>query len=211
MNNDRLIQLRSGRLLAPCQRLDKYPLDTHSITQLLYSDDNGKTWRETDSVDIIKNPDGADEPGVVELKDERVLMYFRTALGSIYQSFSTDQGVSWTEPKPTSLEAPVSPSVIKRIPSTGDLVLIWNHSLPQHNPWHSDRFPLTSAISRDDGKTWQNVRDFEVDPLYTYSYPSLTFEKDHALLTYGQNIRDQWIGLKFRSVPIHWFYERDPS
>ena len=52
MNNDRLVQLRSGRLLAPCQRLDNWPKVRHSLTVVLYSDDRGNTWRESDLVDI---------------------------------------------------------------------------------------------------------------------------------------------------------------
>jgi hypothetical protein len=83
MNNDRLVQLRSGRLLAPCQRLDDWPIDRHSLTQVLYSDDEGRTWTGSELVDIRPNRDGADEPGVVELADGRILMYFRTALGFI--------------------------------------------------------------------------------------------------------------------------------
>ena len=115
--NDQLVQLRSGRLLAPCQRLDNWPKVRHSLTQVLYSDDKGKTWNGSKLVDIRDNGDGADEPGVVELEDGRILMYFRTDLGRIYQSFSSDKGVSWTTPVESSLVAPVSPSVIKRVPN----------------------------------------------------------------------------------------------
>ena len=207
MNNDRLVQLSTGRLLAPCQRLDNYPMVTHSVANVLYSDDNGKSWHESNSVDIRMNHDGADEPGLVELKDGRVMMYFRTDLSAIYQCFSSDQGISWTEPEATRLEAPVSPSIIKRVPATGDLVVIWNHTLPRHGIGHSDRFPLTSAISRDDARTWRNIRDFETDDRYTYAYPSITFSKDRALISYWESIHEQWIGLKVRSVPTDWFYE----
>ena len=110
MNNDRLVQLRSGRLLAPCQRLDNWPKVRHSLTQVLYSDDKGRTWKGSKLVDIRDNVDGADEPGVVELGDGRVLMYFRTDLGAIYQTFSHDNGDSWTTPVASSLVAPVSPA-----------------------------------------------------------------------------------------------------
>jgi hypothetical protein len=208
MNNDRLVQLRSGRLLAPCQRLDNWPMVRHSLTHVLYSDDNGTTWHSSEAVDIRDNGDGADEPGVIELNDGRILMYFRTALGSIYQCFSSDRGVSWSKPESTKLEAPVSPAIIKRIPSTGDLLLVWNHTLPHGRGGHSDRFPLTAAISRNDGASWENIRDFDTDERYTFGYPSITFCKDRALVTYWA-ARDWpwWVGLKVKSVPVRWFYE----
>lgn len=207
LNNDRLVQLKSGRLLAPCQRLDKWPVVRHSLTQVLYSDDRGKTWKGSDLVDIQANGDGADEPGVVELKDGRVMMYFRTALGSIYQCFSSDSGITWTVPEPMKLATPVSPAVIKRIPSTGHLLLIWNHTLPHPRGGHTDRFPLSAAVSRDEGRTWK-VRDLDTDVRFTYGYPSISFMKDRVLITYWA-ARDWpwWVSLKLKSVPSAWFTE----
>ncbi len=209
VNNDRLVQLASGRLLAPCQRLDNWPVVRHSLTQVLYSDDNGKTWTGSELVDIPSNGDGADEPGVVELKDGRILMYFRTDLGRIYQSFSSDSGVRWTAPEPMSLEAPVSPAIIKRIPSTGHLLAIWNYTLPHVRGGHTDRFPLSAAISRDEGRNW-DIRDLDTDVRFSYGYPSITFVKDRALVTYWA-ARDWpwWTSLKLKSLPVTWFYQRE--
>ena len=209
MNNDRLVQLKSGRLLAPTQRLDNWPMVRHSLTQVLYSDDRGSTWKGSQLVDIRTNHDGADEPGVVELKDGRVLMYFRTDLGRIYQSFSSDQGVTWTSPEPMSLTAPVSPAIVKRIPSTGDLLIVWNHTLPHRRGGHTDRFPLSAAVSRDDGRTWQ-IRDLDTDVRFTYGYPSLTFVKDRVLVTYwAAKDWPWWVSLKLKALPVSWFYEKD--
>ena len=44
--------------------------------------------------------------------------------------------------------------------------------------------PLTVAISRDSARTWDKIRDFETDVRFTYGYPSLTFVKDRAIVTY---------------------------
>lgn len=204
MNNDRLVQLKSGRLLAPCQRLDNWPMVRHSFTQVMYSDDNGKNWKGSELVDIRANPDGADEPGVVELSDGRILMYFRTALGRIYQSFSSDAGVTWSTPEAASLPAPMSPALIKRIPSTGHLLLIWNHALPRDA--YNDRFPLTAAISKDEGRTWQ-IRDLDTDVRFTFAYPSITFYKDRVVTTYWA-AHGSWYSLKLRSLPVSWFYQQ---
>jgi len=206
MNNDRLVQLASGRLLAPCQRLDNWPIDRHSLTQVLYSDDRGATWKASELVDIPANGDGADEPGIVPLKDGRLLMYFRTDLGSIYRSYSADGGVTWTKTESMRVASPVSPAIIKRIPSTGDLLMVWNHTLPHGRGGHTDRFPLSAAISRDDGETW-DIRDLDTDVRFTYGYPSLSFVDDRVLVTYWA-ARDWpwWVSLKLQSLPVSWFY-----
>ena len=208
MNNDRLVQLSSGRLLAPCQRLDNWPKVRHSLTQVLYSDDKGKTWQGSELVDIRDNFDGADEPGVVQLADGRILMYFRTDLNAVYQSFSSDGGITWTKPEATALAAPVSPSVIKRVPSTDDLLIVWNHTLPHRKGGHTDRFPMTVAISRDSARTWEKIQDVDTDVRFTYGYPSITFLNQQLLLTYWA-ARDWpwWVSLKLKSVPIKWLYQ----
>lgn len=212
MNNDRLVQLSSGRLLAPCQRLDNWPIVRHSLAEVFYSDDDGKTWHESALVDIRDNNDGADEPGVIELKDGRILMYFRTALGSIYQCFSSDQGLTWTEPVTMRVAAPVSPSIIKRIPSTGDLLMIWNHTLPHPHSGHTDRFPLTAAISKDEARTWEKIQDIGTDVSYIYGYPSITFSKDRVLISYwAAGIFGYWIGLRVRSMPVQQLYNHQGS
>ena len=205
MNNDRLVQLKSGRLLAPCQRLDNWPMIRHSFAQVLYSDDNGKNWKGSDLVDIRSNRDGADEPGLIELNDGRILMYFRTGLGSIYQSFSSDAGVSWSTPEAAILPAPMSPALIKRIPSTGHLLIIWNHTLPGDT--YNDRFPLTAAISKDEGRTWQ-IRDLDTDVRFTFAYPSIAFYNGRVVITYWA-AHGSWYSLKLRSVPVSWFYQQE--
>jgi len=102
----------------------------------------------------------------------------------------------------------VSPAIIKRIPSTGHLLIIWNHTLPHRRGGHTDRFPLTAAISRDEARTWERIRDLETDVRYTYAYPSLTFIGNRVLVTYW-SARDWawWVSLKLKSLPVSWFYE----
>jgi|SRR5581483_4557286 len=209
MNNDRLIQLRTGRLLAPCQRLDRWPKDRHSLAVVLYSDDKGKTWKESKLVDIAANGDGADEPGLIELADGRVLMYFRTALGSVYQCHSSDGGATWGNPAPAPLVAPVSPSVIKRVPTTGDLVIVWNRNSPRTRKTdNSDRFPLTVAVSKDEAKSWLSIKNLDAEHGRAFAYPSITFVRDRILITYYYSPQAPpfWYSLKLRSEPIQWLY-----
>src|SRR5690606_31753465 len=89
LNNDRVIQLKSGRLLVPVS-LHKTPnaeWSNRGEIRCYYSDDSGITWKRGQVLpaasDVITQ-----EPGVVELKDGRIMMYIRANHGLQYQSFS---------------------------------------------------------------------------------------------------------------------------
>lgn len=206
MNHDRLIQLRGGRLLVPFWYTVDYRIDKHILARAYYSDDDGATWQQSKTlIDIADSKAGAQEPGVVELKDGSVMMWIRTDKGKIYRCDSKDKGETWSTPAPMALDSPLSPQSIKRIPNTGDLLLIWNNS-------PNKRFPLTAAISKDDGATWQNIRNLDEDPAHTYAYTSIEFLKDRALFTYyagpppGVRSEGRW-SLKLKAAPIDWFYK----
>ena len=124
---------------------------------------------------------GCHEPTVVELQDGRLLCFLRNSNARIYQSHSDDGGVHGTEPQPTELPAPESPALLKRIPSTGDLLLIWNNVASKSN-W--PRTPLSAAVSKDEGRTWTNFRDIDNRADHDAAYPSVTFIGDEALVAY---------------------------
>jgi len=170
-------------------------------------------------VDIPQGPRGVDEPAVIELKDGRVLMMIRSDLGKVFKSISTDAGLSWSQPEALPLDSPTAPSSIARIPSTGDLLFIWNNS--RKGPKHTqDRFPLTAAVSQDEGKTWGRIRNADATPGFTYAYTSLTFlSPKFLLLTYYASSNDSGkaqgeletgqhlISLKLKILPVQWFYD----
>lgn len=201
MNNDRLVQLESGRIIAPVSTYENKEDHSKWISYVYYSDDGGFTWER--SIDKVRFPDnirsriGLQEPGVVELKDGILMMYMRTGLGYIFVSFSNDKGVHWSEPKPLdNIKAPTSPSSIKRIPSTGDLMLIWNDkrsfdldTLEKRGDDIIDkafqyRAPLSLAISKDEGYKWHKIFDVEPSLEHTYCYTSITFKDDYVFLSY---------------------------
>ncbi|MCX6624300.1 MAG: sialidase family protein [Acidobacteria bacterium] len=166
-NHDRAIQLRDGRVLMPLFYTTDYRVDPHIRSRVYYSDDEGASWKPGRTIlDVPDHPAGAQEPGVVELKDGRILLWMRTGKGKIYRAYSTDRGETFSEPEPTELDSPLSPQSIKRIPSTGDLLLVWNYST-------KGRFPLTTAISRDEGRTWGNFHNLDQDPAHSYAYTSI--------------------------------------
>lgn len=206
MNHDRLIQLKGGRLVVPFWYTLDYRVDRHVKARVYYSDDDGETWKQSRTlIDVADSKAGAQEPGVVELRDGSLMMWIRTDQGKIYRCDSKDRGETWSTPEPMALDSPLSPQSIKRIPATGDLLLVWNNSPDK-------RFPLTAAISKDDGKTWVNMRNLDEDAAHTYAYTSIEFLKDRALFTYyagppvGVRGEPRW-SLKLKAVPMGWFYE----
>src|SRR3954471_15445826 len=102
LNNDRVIQLSTGRLVVPVafhrSRLadpesDK-SFDSRAIDLWYFSDDEGKTWRESKSwwaLPAVTNS-GLQEPGVVELADHSLLCWSRTDQGHQFEMRSKDQG-----------------------------------------------------------------------------------------------------------------------
>jgi sialidase-1 len=186
LNNNRVIQLKNGRLLmAVALHQPENGKWTHKATLFsYYSDDNGQTWKAGGQVpnttEIITQ-----EPGVIELKDGRILMYIRASGGKQQFSYSNDKGQTWSHIEESNITSPLSPATIARIPKTGDLILVWNNNPEVEKAWHGGiRTPLTVAISKDEGKTWQNVKNIEADPDGWYCYIAVHFTKKDVLLGY---------------------------
>lgn len=210
ISNNRLIQLKSGRILAAAWA--GWAKDRTILGFTAFSDDGGEMWRKSEDVDIRlldpSNKYGADDPAVVELKDGRVMMIIRSTLGYVVKSYSKDEGKTWTRPvRVRELEAPNAPATIARIPVTGDLLLIWNRS-------KTERRPLSSAISKDDGRTWTHIRT--VDDSSASAYASITPVDDRILITYWSyesepSTADKPVGttLKLMSIDHRWFYQRE--
>ena len=210
VNNARIVQLSDGRLIVPAAWHRTIDIDSRNARAVVWlSDDEGRTWSRGESALPLPGR-GAMEPGVVELGDGRLLMIIRTSLGEIYRSYSSDRGVTWSDAEPMGIGAPVAPSTLVRIPSTGDLLLIWNDCFRAGPDAEAVRTPLTTAISRDEGETWEHTRDLETNPELWFAYTSVTFVDDRALLTYWVDERyseERLLHLKLRSVSVRWFYE----
>ena len=204
VNNDRVTQLASGRLLVPAASTPDVKKVNHFVSHCYISDDTGKTWRKGKGfVDAPKR--GAMEPEVVELTDGRVLMIVRTQLGYIGKSYSSDGGETWSKLQSLKVRAPEAPSTLRRIPSTGALVLVWNDAYTPGAGHGGKRTPLTVAISQDDGMTWKTVGNLESDPRKTFAYTSLTFVGERAMLSYWESGTSGTYSCRFRSIPVSWF------
>ena len=173
------VVLSSGRIIAPSFRWispiagneaeasqmdDNEPSPTFSYSFAYISDDEGKTWKRSLSelfVSVNRAAWDLEEPTVVELRDGRLLMHFRAAQGRMYKSYSSDGGFSWTRPEAVHIAAAYVPSIIRRIPSTGELLMVWNQASRQEIVANWERMRLSCAISRDEGETWENFKNLE--------------------------------------------------
>ena len=214
MNNARVIQLKTGRLLAPVATSPQVGTKNDNFKTVVYrSDDDGLTWqRGTTFLSAPKR--GAMEPGLIELKDGRVLQIIRTQTGKIWHSYSQDGGDTWTEATPWTIEAPEAPSTLARNPANGDWLLVWNPTVVWSNPEKTvlgtnhggPRTPLAAMISRDEGRTWSVPKNLESNANATYAYTSITFHDGRALLSYYHSpAPGKLLSLKFQSVPLGWF------
>jgi sialidase-1 len=211
-------RLASGRLLLPVSPADRGvqgPWGQSGAVAVLVSDDDGLSWREAAS--RVRLPlRGAMEPHLEETRDGRVLMVMRNQLGSLFMAESTDEGLTWSLPQTTGLRTPESCPELTRIPATGDLLMIWNNSPydPGFRSHYGKRSPLTAAVSRDEGRTWERVRDIEDDPARAFSNPGCRFTRA------GQAIVNYWtceylpdwamqdvIDLRITVLDTEWFYQ----
>jgi hypothetical protein len=228
LNNSRVVQLKSGRLVMPIARHDyDNPTTADNFnhqpkTSCWLSDDCGQTWHQSKTVLTGKKGPGHEhdvalqEPGVVELKDGRLMMFCRTHIDLAFISFSSDQGETWSLDVPMpGIRAALAAPAIKRIPKTGDLLMVWDdHSMVTSttHPYYGKRTPFTVGISRDEGKTWEKVKNIEDDVEGWYCYVAIAFVGDHVLLSHcaGKCYPDKNLGLDTTQITrfnLAWLYK----
>lgn len=216
--NDVITETKSGRIYIPASyhgtayhpaggKFDKAEGDReNAIIRVFYTDDC-VTWHccEGEIESPFYDSVGFAEPGIVELEDGRLWCWFRTAYGFQYESFSSDQGKTWTAPKPNfHFTSPDAPMRVKRV---GDYLLAVFNPVPFNavtnifEIWQiAKRTPLVGIASKDgfatfdcSGKTLANgnLKDFtsklftiESDGESSYCYPAIFGVKDGVLISY---------------------------
>ena len=205
INNDRLVQLSTGRLVVPAAK--SADASYHGLAGCFYSDDEGRTWVRPHEWHDAPGGAGAQEPGIVECPDGSLWMWARTSAGCIYANRSQDGGLHWTPFERTGLIAPTAPASAKRLPGSDAIVMLYNDRAGVPREADLQRFewrtPLTAAVSHDGGRTWGPRRLVESDETRSYCYTSIAFHGANTLLTYyvgragGPNLLD----LKLTIVP----------
>lgn len=199
------------------------------IAEARYSDDEGKTWQRSDGNIMVWHKEGyggmfsCDEPSVVEGRNGDVVMFCRTQLGRVYTARSQAEnalqvdyfpkfriyrkdftpGERFDDPQPSVLSGSFSPCAIRRVPKTGDWLIVWNQVSGDEMRAGHRRGRLSSAISQDDGRTWQHYRTIDVAGLP----PAGRVEPDpepkmSRSLDYVGELPDDYGGVDYPSLDI---------
>ena len=118
------------------------------------------------------------QPSVLTYPDGKLQILCRTQERTIAQSWSADNGKTWSEFKPTMLPNNNSGTDAVTL-QDGRQLLVYNHVLPNDTLKKGKglRTPLNVAIS-EDGKVWYAALVLEDSPISQYSYPSVIQSSD---------------------------------
>ena len=221
VNNARVLQLSSGRILVPTAVALDPGKELGWIKQscrTFYSDDQGANWKQGSACTLTpQDVPGREyreltlqEPGLIELKDHRILMVMRTRLNHPYKSLSEDGGESWSKPVPISeIVAPTSPQTLFRLPQSGDIAMIYNNNpLGAEAKW-SERRPLAFAVSKDEGRSFRFRKVIEEAEGRCWAYHSARVYGDKLYLLYYEWYQGHptffFTDFKLSIIPIDWF------
>lgn len=174
-----ILELPNGELILPLYFVRE---GQPSKTGLVRSRDGGKTWGDFVVIDAESDHQHDSEPHIIRLPDGRL---FTTMRPCMCQSYSSDDGHTWTPPQPTGFEGHAPYHVVTR-----EGLLLCAHRLP-HTALH---------ISKDLGATWNGP--YVIDEVIG-SYPSMVELADGTIFCVyyeegeGSSIRATW----FRARP----------
>lgn len=156
------IQLRSGRLLIPCDHMVGVHFDRRRDpyhSHVIYSDDHGETWRIGGIV-----PEGTNESVAVELEDGSVYINCRNYRGQKRRAYaiSTDQGSTfgefgWVD----QLVEPVCQASMIRFT---DRATHGKNRVLFSNPASTERERLTVRLSYDECRSWNDGKVLHAGP-----------------------------------------------
>jgi predicted neuraminidase len=180
------VQLADGTLISPSSIEDP---TRGWLVYIEISRDVGKTWERVGPLNT-KEEFNAIQPSVLTYPDGRLQILCRSKEKVVTQTWSTDQGRTWSKMTSTGLNIPNSGSDAVTL-ADGRQLLVYNH---KDGPESSDvrnwgtRWPLNVATSTD-GVTWKLVATLEREPnRHGYAYPAVIQTRDGLVhITYTWN------------------------
>ena len=117
-----------------------------------------------------------DETMAYQMNDGKLRMFARTSLGKLGESYSFDNGLTWTDAKLSGITAADTRFFVARTPS-GRVLLVLNDDPKK-------RCNMTLMLSDDDGITWKHKKC--IDSRDDISYPDVEFYNNKIYLTYDR-------------------------
>lgn len=150
------------------------------------STDGGQTWMSSGKLALdrsVVKGEGVIQPAFWESAPGQVHMLMRSSSGRICRSDSRDYGKTWSAIYQTSL--PNNNSGIDLAQVAGDTIaVIFN---PVSENW-GKRYPITVAVSTDNGQTWPLQVDIEKGrDKAELSYPDLFYQDGYLVACYTWN------------------------
>jgi len=179
-------QLEDGTIISPSSIELEQDGETYWKVHFEISEDNGKTWEVVGPINDGVAFD-AIQPSILIHDGGELQVLCRTRQDVISESWSRDQGRSWSEMAATSLPNPNSGTDAVTL-QDGRHLLVYNHSTKEGEE-PKGRNILNLAISSD-GKNWEPFMTLENEPNKAgYSYPAIIQSKDglvHISYTYDR-------------------------
>ncbi len=167
--------------------------ETRDDCVFVFSDDWGESWNtriitRKASHEVFyphKSPrwrvGSGTEPYVAELSENNLMMIIRSSTDEFYESFSSDNGESWSEPTPSTFYGSNTTAFLLRL-TNGKLLAFWNNTKPlamfNHKAYRDGKNDLSEfgeaaftnrdaahvAITEDGGKTFKGYREILLNP-----------------------------------------------
>jgi len=190
------VQLRDGSILSGSSTED-----AGWRVHMEYTNDLGATWRKSEPLND-RTQFGAIQPAILVYPTGEIQILCRSRQGRITESWSRDNGKTWTAMNASVLPNPSS-GIDAVMLKDGRALLVYNHT-------EKLRSPINIAVSVD-GKTWNATLVLEDQP-GEYSYPAVIQTSDelvHVTYTWHRTrIKHVVIDprkLKLREMPNgHW-------
>ena len=151
------------------------------------SRDAGATWTRIGPVGKGVGFD-AIQPSILFHPGGALQAVGRTKQGVVFQTWSKDNGKTWSPLTATNLPNPNSGTDAVTL-ADGRQLLVYNHTGHRANEPKGDRFPLDVAISTD-GIAWKHVLTLEREPVVSgYAYPAVIQTSDgrvHVTYTFAR-------------------------
>ncbi|MBT2591240.1 exo-alpha-sialidase [Pedobacter sp. ISL-68] len=164
------IQLPNGTIL--------YPSSTESLDEKTWaihiekSDAECKNWKK---ININCDTFGVIQPSILTYPNGRLQLLCRSRQNVIVESWSENNGETWSKLKATQLPNPNSGSDAVTLKDSRQL-LVYNPLTAGKN-WWEGRSVLKLAISTD-GENWQDIYTLESHNKGEYSYPAIIQDRN---------------------------------